>query len=198
MKRPVVLLDTDGVKADFLKHALQVVNRITGKHFTPDSFPSWDIFDTIGKEHEAACYEEFNKEGFCAGFDVYPGAIEGVQLVQEIADVYVVTSPTHSSPFWMWERTQWLKKHFGISHKNVIHCSAKRLVRGDVLVDDKPDHIADWIEVNPEGMGLLWDQPYNRTLPPGVNVRLSKRTHAWGRVRSWQDVVQVAKSYRHP
>lgn len=186
--RPTVLIDTDGVKADFLRCALRVVKEVTGKAFTPEDFKTWDIFDTIGKEHEKACYAEFDKPGFCAGFQPYPGAIEGVKALQNIADVYAITSPMYSSPHWMWERSQWLFEHFGIRFKNIYQCAEKYRVHGDFLIDDKLDHIVQWTRYWAKHKlfvtGLLWDQPYNREVPEDSGPP------TWGRVRNWQQVYE--------
>ena len=34
-------------------------------------------------------------------------------------------------------------------------------MRGDVLIDAKPAHVIKWQEHNPQGVGILWAQPYN-------------------------------------
>ncbi len=186
---PIVLLDCDGVKADFLRCALRVANEISGKNIKPEDIKNWDMFDAIGKEHQKACYDEFNKPGFCAGLHPYEGAVEGVRRLQEVASVFVVTSPMYSAPHWMWERTQWLFQHFGIKSKNVIHCSQKWLIQGDVFVDDKLEHVLEWVAHNEDGCGVIWDQPYNRST---AHLDPKALDHTY-RMNSWETLIDMCK-----
>jgi 5'(3')-deoxyribonucleotidase len=64
---------------------------------------------------------------------------------------------------WASERQQWLAEHFGISHKHLVSTPAKYLVRGELFVDDKPEHVEQWQAANPCGVGVLWSRAYNRS-----------------------------------
>lgn len=170
MNKPTILFDVDGFLLDFITPALEVASRVTGRGWSIYDFPSWDIFDTIGKEFERECYLEYEKPGFCASFEPYPGAVEGVREAKKMADVVVVTSPLHS-PTWCHERVQSLQQHFDISRKDVIFASRKTLVMGRLLVDDNPRHVREWGATHyPQGMGILWDQPYNQSEVLGTNM----------------------------
>lgn len=178
MSKPTVLFDADGFLLDFLTPALAVANKIVGRMaidsaalpvpqdwrpYTINDFKTWDIFDTIGREHERACYLEYEKPGFCAAFEPYPGAVEGVREAKKIADVVIVTSPM-MTPTWCHERKQSLYKHFGITSKDVIFANRKALVQGRILVDDNPKHVMEWAAAHfdTRGQGVLWDMPYNK------------------------------------
>ena len=52
MTRPRVLLDVDGVLADFLTPALAFVEKLTGKPYQEADMTTWDIFEVVGKEWE--------------------------------------------------------------------------------------------------------------------------------------------------
>ena len=171
MTRPRVLLDVDGVLADFLTPALAFVKGVTGKTYQAADMTTWDIFEIIGKEWEQPFFEACNRPGFAASLDVYPGAQEGVARLQEVAEVYIVTSPLNHNPTWTHEREGWLLRHFGIPSNRVVHTSAKYLCVGDALVDDRPLNIRRWNEEHPTGAGLLWDASWNRSDKVGVRVR---------------------------
>lgn len=170
MRRPRVLLDVDGVLADFLTPSLAIFQRLTGHPYTHGDFKTWDIFETIPREHESAYYEVVNVPGWCRSLPVYEGAQAGVQALKEVADLYIVTSPLSRHPTWTHEREGWLHEHFGIHHRKIVHTSAKYLCIGDVFVDDRPDHIEAWEAEHAGGLGLLWDQPYNRGSKAGFRV----------------------------
>lgn len=53
------------------------------------------------------------------------------------------------------ERTRWLVRHFDAKPSQIMHTSAKHLVRGDVLIDDKPTTIERWAHVNEGKLALL-------------------------------------------
>ncbi len=183
--RVELLLDCDGIMADWLGSALIAIHAVTGKLYTPESFPTWDIFDVVGREHAAACNEHFHAPGFCTNILPYPAALAGVRRLQEShsnVDIHVLTSPAHS-PFWYYERAEWVQKHFGIATANVIQTKHKERYRGDVFVDDHPAHAISWANAHPEGISLLWDAPYNQKemfqLAKHGNVR---------RIKTWAEV----------
>jgi len=176
------LLDIDGVVADFLASAFDILHKITGRRYVATDLHDWDIFETVPREHEDAFYDAWGEPGTCFSIPVIPGSHEGVQGLQERGDLYVVTSPMASVKTWTNERDRWLQKHFGIPHKRVVHTASKFLVSGDVLIEDKPSNLIKWLEHHPEGIGILWSQPYNE------RVNLGSRVH---RVRSWEDVFAV-------
>lgn len=174
--RPRVLIDVDGVLADFLAPSLPILERLTGRPWTTSDFKTWDLFDTVPRVHEKPFFDAVNQLGWCRNIPVFAGAQEGVRRLRELAEVYIVTSPMNHVPTWTHEREGWLRDHFDISHKKVVHTSAKYLCVGDVLVDDKPANIQAWEEEHPDGLGLLWDQPYNR------EFRARHRVSTWAEV----------------
>ena len=179
MTKPRVLLDVDGVLADFLTPSLGLIEKLTGRKYTVDEMVTWDIFEVVGKEWEQPFFEACNQPGFAASLDVYQGAKEGVARLHEIAEVYIVTSPLNHNPTWTHEREKWLKQHFDIPHNRVVHTSAKHLCIGDALIDDRPYNVQKWGYEHPAGTGLLWDAPWNRRdKVPGVRV------HDWREANS--------------
>lgn len=171
--KPRVLLDVDGVLADFLTPSLKVIESVTGEPVPPEYLTEWDFMRHYDKETSKKFYDIFKSEGWCFNLEVYPGAVEAVKELRGYADVYFVTSPMHGR-HWAFERTEWLDKHFGARRDHVVHTNAKYLCVGDVLVDDKPSHIIEWELSHPKGTGLLWNQPYNK-----YDVPRMLRAHDW-------------------
>lgn len=193
MKRPRVLLDVDGVLADFVGAWLSIVNSVTGQQFTKEDVDDWSILESFEKRGvkdiariKKICNAATGMEGFCADLAVLDGAQEAVRQLQSMADVFIVTSPWHSKQ-WTYERDQWVKNHFGIKRDHVVHTSAKYLISGDFLVDDKIENILGdtvkgtpgWLEENPTGCGIVWEMPYNRGTPIPSGVM---RTNNWDKV----------------
>lgn len=187
MRRPSVLLDVDGVIADFVSLALGIVHDITGKRYKSDDIRTWEVFDSI-PEHEREkdeVYRRMKSRGGCSAIPVYDGAMEGVARLRGIADVTIVTSPFSGSETWMHERERWLEKHFGIDHRDVIHADKKFRIHGDVFIDDKVAHLHAWSDYW-IGMGrdkrvqpVLWDSPRSGSEVVGAGV---VRVKNWGEV----------------
>lgn len=172
------LVDVDEVLANFQKPAFEVVGRLTGRAYTPTDFLVWDIFSVLSDEELDAVLEEINKPGFCAALEPTPGSQEAIKAIKEFAEVFVVTSPMHSR-HWVYERTEWLRDHFDVDSKHVVHTSSKHLVRGDAFLDDKPEHVSAWTKEHPEALAMLWHIPNTRTL--GMDDL---------RVKNWDEVIQ--------
>lgn len=162
MPRPRVLLDCDGVLADFLSAALKVIHQVTGKMHSPMAVLEWDIMEALKVPPDQArlVYAHMRTAGFCASLPVYHGAQEAVTRLKGVADVYVVTSP-FGGAHWTDEREQWLQRHFGFNKSEIVHTAAKHICTGDVFVDDRPVSLKAWQVCNPEGVAVRWDHLYN-------------------------------------
>jgi 5'(3')-deoxyribonucleotidase len=160
-----VLLDCDGVLADFVSAALDIVWEEFGLRFLPAEVTEFDIMKSLGfGPEDSARFKRLvgGEEGLASTLAVYPGAQEGVARLREIAEVYIVTSPFGSNPTWTHDREAWLKRHFGIKSSHVVHARAKHLCVGDMLVDDKAEAVDRWRTAHPNGVPVLWSTLHNR------------------------------------
>ena len=187
MSKPIFLCDVDGVVADFLNPAVDVINRIAGTSHRAEDLKTWNTIDGFGVQtHEKAIYAELGREGFCRSLPVASGAREAVRELMKLTDLYFVTAPMHSSPTWVYERSAWLAEHFGAKLNQIVHTSAKHIIRGDFFLDDRPDHVLKWFDRNMSHVSILWHQPYNAD----ADVRPGVRFHEWQQVL---DVVEFSR-----
>lgn len=177
-----ILCDVDGVWADFLATSFDIIHQLSGHRYLPADLHDWDLFETVPRTFEGGFYDAWKKPGTCLSIPVIPGSHEGVKGLQARGDLFVVTSPMNEVPTWTHERDTWLERHFGIPHKHIVHTSAKFLVTGDVLIEDKPSNLQAWLEHHPTGFGILWTHPYNE------KINLGPRVH---RARTWEDVYAI-------
>ena len=117
-------------------------------------------------------------EGFAASLEPAEGSIDFIRDLRKLANVYVVTSPNHSR-HWVYDRTEWLRDHFGFDPKHVVHTHAKALCVGDFFLDDSPDHVMRWRAKHPGKDGMWWSTLHNRRLVIGDP---SLRVHSWDEV----------------
>jgi hypothetical protein len=163
-RRPVLLIDCDGVLSDFHARALDHHYALTGRRYgplpenhplhgkvvrhEPHVFTTWCMYESLPPSERAfkeAVFSRMKAKGECLNLPVMPGAVEGLAPIAELADIYVVTTPFEGGETWMSERNEWVSKHFPYV-KGVVHTSEKRLVHGNVFVDDKRSNVQAWLK----------------------------------------------------
>jgi 5'-nucleotidase len=121
--KPIVLIDMDGVLADFDKRAQELeAQGIKGqslfKH--PDAYKDLDPIE---------------------------GAIEAWNALQDKYETYILSTPPWSNPDAWSEKRIWVEKYLGkTAKKKLILCHHKGLVDGDYLIDDRiANGVADFV-----------------------------------------------------
>jgi 5'(3')-deoxyribonucleotidase len=159
-----ILLDIDGVCADFLTPCLSAINSYTGLSFTADVVKDWDIMQSLHIPEATAreIYTTMEVPGLCRDIELYEGAAEGVHALRELGDVWAVTAP-FGGPYWMYERDQWLVEKLGFRKNDILHVrsDAKHAVSADFLIEDKVSTLVSWSAKNPKGHGVLFRRLYN-------------------------------------
>jgi 5'(3')-deoxyribonucleotidase len=161
--------------------ALEVVNQVCGTTYTYEDVTSWEILDLVKDPGlKPLVKAAFNRAGFCSSLKPYPGDLEAFPQIEAVADVYYVTSPLKSNPYWMHERTQWLISVCGAKPNQVNFVSDKFIVSGDIFLDDAAGNVNAWALAHPGKAALLWSRPWNAgaALESGVT-----------RVSSWAEVI---------
>ena len=112
-------------------------------------------------EAEIAIIREIMVEdGFYSELEPIPGAKQALKAMLKAGhDVRLVTSPWVSNPTCASDKFNWVVKHYG-SHwgARVIITTDKTLVRGDILIDDKPEVKGSMV---PTWEHVYFTQPYN-------------------------------------
>lgn len=184
--KPRFLCDVDGIAADFMAEAIIIVNSITDQGLTYDQLHHWEVLDYIeDPEHKKIALNELNKAGLCERINLYENSIEAIKELNEITNLYFITSPMMNNVGWLNERYAWLVKHFEIKKHQLGYVTDKFIVHGDFLLDDSQSNLIKWIEepINKNGKALLWDRPWNK------HVEDNRLT----RIFSWQQVLDLVK-----
>ncbi len=183
-----ILLDCDGVLADFVGGLLELINRECGTSYRRDDITEFDIGKSLGwSDAMRAKVDDLvrGEPGMILGLAQEPGARVGFGILEQLAgDIYVVTSPWPGHQTWAYERTQWLWRHFAIPSNHVVHTAAKHLVMGDVLVDDKTSTLESWRREFPSGLAVQWQTPHNMR-------------DAWygASTRDWDELVEMCRKH---
>lgn len=186
--KPTFLCDVDGIAANFVEMAVEVMNKVSGQSIHMDQVDCWDVTQLLlEQEHREESKKQFLSHGFCASFNEYVGTKEAIHKLNNSTDLYFVTSPMMDNKSWMQERAEWLISRYGVRHNQVNFVTDKFIVRGDFLLDDSGKNCSLWADRNPFGIPMIWDRPHNRN-------EHDKRVT---RVHSWDEVLDIVSSSLH-
>jgi len=171
-----ILLDMDGVVADFLGLLLKQYNHLTGENVKRQDIRHVRVGKSV--KDPMTIRKLIESTGFIRNLDPLPGAIDGVNsLVKGGHDVVFVSNGTNCETSGH-EKRDWLKYHFNKTWDIVplVLTYHKYLVRGDCLVDDNPKHLRN---LDKSTTPLLWNHPYN------ANVQDYIRIYDWSNLLDW-------------
>lgn len=177
----IILVDQDGVLADFERGFFE---RWRAKF--PDEFfihPSertghfkiWDDYPLSLRENIKSI---LFAPGFIYNLPPILGAVEAIRKLVELGhDVMICTSPLSQYENCIIEKYRWVERYLGLDFtKRIILSHDKTLIRGHLLIDDKPEIKGIIV---PEWEHIVFDRPYNR----GV---VGKRRINW---TNWREVM---------
>lgn len=160
MTTKTLLLDVDGVVADCATQIHKFAQNLLGRQVpTPDAWEHYDFTQSLklSEQEEEMFFAAAKHAYFPRLIELYPGAFTQVQALKRRYDIAFVTSPWSGNPIWQFARTCLLDEF----ELPVIHIDKdqKYRIRGDVLVDDRPETLerggGSW-------HGILFSQPWNR------------------------------------
>lgn len=159
MRNLRVLMDCDGPVADFTGYLL----RLVGSSLTLADITDWDVFGFLEEEQKKEAYRILQESFFWRDLPVVDGARERIQEIKRAGhDIYWVTSSWPGCRTWASDREKWLKDNFDVHYTRIVVCADKRVVSGDVIIDDKMKSVESWGAEHKAGRALLFDAPYNQ------------------------------------
>ncbi len=163
-RRPRVLLDVDGpLTRGFFEVGCAFIREVLGIDARYEDVRDWDIRRAfkLSESDGRLLWEHMQAPRVARRFRPNPGALEFVTWLRSWAEALAVTAPFDGAPTWAHDRECWLSAHLDIGAREVYSCRCKGPVRGDALVDDRPEHLRYWQEENPAGLTILWREPHN-------------------------------------
>ncbi|MBO1114284.1 5'-3'-deoxyribonucleotidase [Bordetella petrii] len=159
----LILLDQDGVLADF-EHAFLDAWRARHPDIAPvpyESRRSFRILDDYPPDLRARAEAIYTAPGFIRDLPPVPGAVEAYRELLALGmDVRICTSPLLQFENCVAEKYLWVERHLGrAATERLVLTRDKTLVRGDLLIDDKPRIQG---AVRPSWRHIVYDTPYNR------------------------------------
>lgn len=167
----LVLSDMDGVIADFDAHLMSLLAQ---RHpelvpaTAPDERREFEL-SSCYPENQDAVHEVMHSPGFFATMPMVPGAREGLAALEAAGHtVMLCTAPLSGSLYCAAEKLTWVQEQLGADwRRRTLVVKDKTLVRGDILIDDKPEVTG---ALEPTWTHVRYRRSYNAHLP-GPSMR---------------------------
>lgn len=165
-----VLVDMDGVMCKW-QEMYDALLRQHYPHIPVFPFDQVTRFKTqsfYADEYRAEIAEMMNMKGFYRNLEPMDGSVQALHMMKEAGiDVFLCTAPYVTNKTCASEKMEWVEEHLGSTWLNrTIITSDKTLVRGDVLIDDKPSIKGAMV---PSWKHIVFDAPYNRGITPRLD-----------------------------
>jgi 5'-nucleotidase len=164
----VVLVDQDGVLADFEKGLLAAFRaKCPGAPYVElDDRRGFYAREQYPSQWHPVLEVIMRAEGFYRDLPVIDGAPAALQEIRDAGhEVFVCTSPLTGAPRCVAEKLAWVEHHLGRAWRDRTIITKDKTLVGDrgqpcVLVDDRPD--VKGLASPPPWEQVLFDAPYNR------------------------------------
>lgn len=173
-----ILLDQDEVLAKWVDRIVEWYNEDRGTFYTAEDIKGYTVEEYLpySKDFIRSCcrYPELYRD-----LEPVDGAIEGVKELQALGhDVLIVSAVPKCAGFAYHGKLEWLRRNMPFFDlRNFIAAHRKDLVRGDVLLDDRPENLRAFKEM---GCSVVFDRPWNRGMEDHY-----KRVRSWAEFIDW-------------
>lgn len=184
LKDIIILIDVDGVIADFYGHMLSLLKAEARTIFSKgdklrktlkkENIKDYWAQGQLPAQHQKIIQKLVARSDFWASIPEIPDAVSSINALKEAgAKIKFVTSPTLICRDWERTRLEWLQKRFDwVNIDDLIVCSCKEYIDGDIFIDDYREHVDKWnerkfhraceyMEEAPFFNGYLFEAPYN-------------------------------------
>lgn len=192
MKPLTILVDLDGIAADFLAHWLDLINqKYPHLQLKTEDVTTWDVVDIpkmakLTEREKDKLYSLIHGEHFFWDLKPIDGAANALKALKaEGHEVYFLS--TAAGPYSAKEKFQWVDKYFPfIGHSNITLTKHKINFKGDVLIDDKPSTLENYVKTWPGSLALTIKYPYNAHLEGNEKIvvagHYTNTDEAWGNI----------------
>jgi 5'-nucleotidase len=181
MNAPIVLVDLDGTAANWRARYEDGMARIApGVPLSP--VEQFSVKDPDPSRNRLV-REVLTEPGFYAQLEPYMGVRKAlIEMGEDGIEVFILSTPFESNVTSASDKTAWVRRHLGRRFVDrCIYAHDKTVVRGDILIDDRPRH---WGALEPTWQQVYFAQPYNS--PENEGVAGVPRLTSWP---EWRDVV---------
>lgn len=181
MHKKIILVDMDGVLADFEAGFLKIWKRRFPHHpQTLEKRKTFRLADSLPNGLNQDIRSVLSSPGFFANLKPIPRAKEALEKMQKLGhEVLICTSPISEYENCVLGKYRWVAKNLGFDWtKKVIMTKDKTLIFGNILIDDKPEYKG---MRKPAWIHALFDAPYNRHAKTKLRI-------TW---KNWEKILDI-------
>ena len=192
MKKIRSAIDLDGCVVSLLPLWISLYNEETNENLQVSDIKEWDLFSQVKQPkilNKILLSKKFfqKPEPYLDVLEVLPGLLK-----DERFDIFISTQVPRSSPYAGWDKREWLRKYLPeFDLEKFISIHHKYLLRADVILDDHPRHLKQWMEEDSTRISIAMDHPYNR------EAKCSHRVNNWKEFSELLDKLWEEK-WSHP
>lgn len=172
MSPKIVLVDLDGPLADFESEFLKRwKEKFPNEFFIPlKQRRTFFLNDEYPEHLRKKVAQIIATAGFFSDLFPVPGSLDAVKAMVTLGNkIIICTSDIYFNMTCLADKRRWVQTHLGDNlAKTMIFTRDKTLVRGDFLVDDKPEITG---LLNPEWKHIIFDQPFNRQIVNKIRIK---------------------------
>lgn len=158
-----IAFDLDSTLCDLLEAWLKAYNEKFDDNLKPEDIADWNIKKFVKDEAKKEIFKIINSEGFYKNVKPIEELVEKAKSLHEQGHKLAICTSCANNTVMIKGKIDWLKKHTPfISRENFMFVNNKGLLRADILYDDKPENILDFLEGNKESVGVLISQHHNQ------------------------------------
>lgn len=153
--KPIILLDMDGVVADFVG-AIIKSHKLDIQH---DDWTDWNYHREVGLTDDEFWEPTYGSDWWFIDVEAYSWATGLFTALREIGTVVFCSTPNDAINCAA-DKARWLNHYLG-NHQEMVFTKHKHLLAKPnvVLIDDKDSNIHDFQKAG--GHGVLFPQPWN-------------------------------------
>ena len=169
MKKLVILIDMDGIAADLVGKTLRLYNAEHGTAFTHAHVTDWNFDKCI--PNGKAMFRYFDTPGFFLDLQPLPGMVRALKGLKKAGHELHIASTPHVRGTCAQDKLAWVDEHIPfIGARNTILVRDKTMLKGDVLIDDKPETIEKYRLAWPTSILASIAYPYNNCVKHHLNI----------------------------
>lgn len=169
MKKLVILVDMDGIIADLMGRLLGLYNLEFGTYYTHSQITNWNFDKCV--PNGKVLYKYMSSPGLFKSLDPIPGAIEALRALKKAGhELHIATTP-YIKGTCSQDKLDWVEQYLPfIGGRNTILIRDKTMLKGDVLIDDKPDTIERYRATWPVSVIASIAYPYNEIVKDKLDI----------------------------
>ena len=184
MRKLTILVDMDDVLNNLIERWVEELNILSGTSVAYEDITDWDItlfYPTLTTEQT---YSPLQSSEFWSSLSTLPGSVETLKRLMDDGHTIRIVTASHYKD--LATKMEWLFKYYPfLGWNSVIVAHDKKLIQGDILIDDAPHNL-----VGGSYNKILFSSPHN--------LEYDATANDMSRVNNWAEVYATTQELPEP